>query len=66
VVGGWWRPGERLRPARWHTLFQSAAASSGALAGLIFIGLSLNIDQLIEFEKKMKERPGIGRPARQS
>ena len=48
-------------PAKWHLLFQSAATSSGALAGLIFIGLSANIGRLVEFDKKLKQRPMIGR-----
>jgi hypothetical protein len=66
-----WRPtasGDRMTgydPAKWVSLFQSAAATSGALAGLIFIALNTNIDRLIEFDKKTTRRPMTGR-ARES
>jgi len=49
-------------PARWHYLFQSASASSGALAGLIFVALVPNIDRLLEYDMKLRGRSGLGTP----
>ena len=48
-------------PATWHYLLQSSAASTGPLAGLLFVALLPNVDRLLEFDKTMKFRPATGR-----
>lgn len=36
--------------AQWHDLFAAAAATAGALAGLIFVSVSINIDRILKLE----------------
>jgi type III secretory pathway component EscV len=36
------------QPAQWHDLFEAIAGASAALAGLIFVAVSLNLRQILE------------------
>jgi hypothetical protein len=38
-------------PAEWSELFVAAAGATAALSGLIFVGLSVNIQEILEIER---------------
>jgi modulator of FtsH protease len=37
-------------PSEWHDLFVAAAGASAALAGLLFVAVSINLERILQFE----------------
>jgi hypothetical protein len=37
-------------PTEWHDLFVAAAGASAALAGLLFVAVSINLERILQFE----------------
>ncbi len=37
-------------PAEWHDLFVAAAGASAALAGLLFVAVSINLERILQFD----------------
>jgi modulator of FtsH protease len=37
-------------PEQWHDLFVAVAGASAALAGLLFVAVSINVDRIIKYE----------------
>jgi modulator of FtsH protease len=37
-------------PEQWHDLFVAVAGASAALAGLLFVAVSINVDRIVKFE----------------
>jgi modulator of FtsH protease len=37
-------------PAQWHDLFVAVAGASAALAGLLFVAVSINVDRILKYE----------------
>jgi hypothetical protein len=39
-----------LQPAEWHDLFVAIAGAAAALAGLLFVAVSINLSRILKFE----------------
>jgi len=39
-----------LQPAEWHDLFVAIAGAAAALAGLLFVAVSINLSRILEFK----------------
>jgi hypothetical protein len=37
------------QPERWHDLFVATAGAAAALAGLIFVAVSINLEQILKY-----------------